>query len=426
MIFESYSRGITNSPFDIVGESEWGFSSNFHDVETVETGFMPTDNLSTGENGIDEMYDEPLSMDLVGKIDLFNPCVGNDTQNFPFITFEGLGNFLKSPFQENAQEALEQNSCTSNTENTPEVSKKRTRKPSSGKKETLNTSKKRKKDPYSSTEYGKSYREAQKKYNEHLEEKVTDLFKTFKDLLKQMKAKSQNSLQPPDQDMLQKSFNELRESLRPLDYSSWKNKNNVIPFSEFAKSKSNLNRSSYYNDIRDKYNSYKILLINKLFKKINQGRALLELTEIIEEPAVSFYEFRQSIKNKDHLISKSQTESLSQNSNQENQKIFLEGYNIKAIGYLLKDNRLLVKKDSEACMIEAKSLKEYYIKIRQQLVKDKILILEEKRYKFTKDYIFRTPTLAASAILGTAVNGKRYWKNESGQSITKVESNKSV
>ncbi len=411
-----------NSP-DFVPGSEWGFGSNFCDDETIETEFMLTNNLLTGENGLGEKFNEHLSMDLVEKIDLFNPCVGNHTQSFPFTTFEELGNDLQSSPQDNAQEVLEQNSCTSNTESSPKASRKRRRKPSIDTKKTLNASKKPKKDRY--FEYRKNYREAEKNYDIYLEERVKNLFKTFIGLWDQMKAKHQNSLQPPAQDMLQKSFNELRESLRPLDFSSWKIKNNVPSFTDSAKIKLNLKNSTYYKDIHDRYNNYKIVLIDNLFKKINEGRALLGLPEVIGVSTVSFDEFRKYIKNKDYPISSSQTQSLTQSSNQENQKYILKDKkNIKAIAYLLWDNSLLVKKDSEACMMEPQSLKKCYSKIRQKLVKDMVLIPEKGRYIFTSDYIFKSPTFAASAILGSSVSGKKYWKNESGLSIEQVESKK--
>ncbi len=407
-----------NSPsFDFVPGSERGFSCNFYNDETIENGFMPTDNLPTEKNGL--LFNEPLSMDL--DVNLRNPCVSNDTQSFPFTTFEELGNDLKSSSPDNAQEVLEQNSGIS-TENTPAFSKKRTRNPSIDTKETLNPSKKPRKDPYSSIKYMQNYREAQKNYEEYLKARVNDLFKTFLVLLKQMKAYHKNSLQSFDQDVHQK-FNNLQKSLRPLNFSSWKKKNNILPFSEVAKTQSDLKSSTYYREIHNKYDNYKILLIDKLFKKINEGRALLGLPEVIEEPAVYFYEFRQNGNNKDYPISRSYT----QNTNQENQKYFLKKKNkIIATASLLRGNRLRVKKDSEAYMTEAKSSKKCYINIRQKLVNDGILIPKNERYIFTKDYIFKSASFAASAILGASVAGKSLWKNESGQSIKQVESNKQV
>ncbi len=400
-----------NIPFDFA--SEKGTIGSFYVEETIETGCMPTGDLPTRENDI--LFDDPLSMGLVEKINLFNPFVSNDSQNSPSVTSEALDDFLSVSSQDNAQEVLEQNSCISNKENTPAVSKKRKRKHSS--KETSYVSKLPKTDSVS-IEYMKNYREAQRNYNKYLEKRVDDLFKTFIDMWEQIKAKYQNSLQPFDQDVLQK-FKELRKSLRPLNFSSWKKKNNVL---SFPVSKSNSKRSTFYREIHEKYDNYKISLINKLFIKINEGHALLGWPKLIEEPVISFSDYRQFNDNNDYP------------TNQENQRYILKRKRkIIAIAYLMSDNRMCVMKDSKARMSEAKSLKNGYSELRQQLVEggilipdDKSPISEEKLYIFTTNYTFKSATSAAVAILGRTVSGKNLWKNESGQSITKVESNKWV
>lgn len=56
--------------------------------------------------------------------------------------------------------------------------------------------------------------------------------------------------------------------------------------------------------------------------------------------------------------------------------------------------------------------------LRQKLIDNKIVDMDNK---FTKDYVFTSPSLAASIIMGRSANGKTEWKNKNGSTINDME-----
>ncbi len=113
------------------------------------------------------------------------------------------------------------------------------------------------------------------------------------------------------------------------------------------------------------------------------------------------------------------------NSKSESDEYTLRRKEILATGQLLKDNSMLVKKGSTACIETVASMHNGYLRLREKLLKKNILGLdpdsENKNYIFKDEYIFRTPSLAASVISGANASGSDYWKNRSNQSIKAVE-----
>ena len=94
----------------------------------------------------------------------------------------------------------------------------------------------------------------------------------------------------------------------------------------------------------------------------------------------------------------------------ENMILYLDSNEIKARGYYLKDRQLKVIKGSLFSMTEVPSCKNSIREQRQKLIDNATVV----NGIFAVDYIFGSPSTAASCILGGCLNGKTLWKNESG------------
>ena len=59
------------------------------------------------------------------------------------------------------------------------------------------------------------------------------------------------------------------------------------------------------------------------------------------------------------------------------------------------------------------------VRVRQELISDGVLekISDQKGYRFTFDYEFKTPSMAAKICMGRSANGKLEWKDEKGVSF---------
>ncbi len=57
-------------------------------------------------------------------------------------------------------------------------------------------------------------------------------------------------------------------------------------------------------------------------------------------------------------------------------------------------------------------------KIRARLLQDGII---DSEYKFTKDYLFSSPSYAAAVVLGRNANGRTEWLTETGQTLKSIE-----
>ena len=62
----------------------------------------------------------------------------------------------------------------------------------------------------------------------------------------------------------------------------------------------------------------------------------------------------------------------------------------------------------------------HVVDLRDQLVSDGILAADGESLRFTRDYIFNSPSTAASVVLGGSANGRREWKDESGRSLREL------
>jgi len=103
-------------------------------------------------------------------------------------------------------------------------------------------------------------------------------------------------------------------------------------------------------------------------------------------------------------------------------KYYLKSKNIKATGSILENNEFIVYKNSEAALQNVPTLKQYVpssYRLRLKLIDEKILEKDEenKKYIFSKDNIFKSPSGASDAITGMSTNGWLVWKDENGKSL---------
>ncbi len=90
-----------------------------------------------------------------------------------------------------------------------------------------------------------------------------------------------------------------------------------------------------------------------------------------------------------------------------------------AKGLLVADGFLVTKGSNVATDI-VPSMPENLKKLRQKLFDRNII---NNDFIFTDDYLFTSPSLAASVVMGRSANGRTEWKNSLGKSIKDIEEN---
>jgi len=100
----------------------------------------------------------------------------------------------------------------------------------------------------------------------------------------------------------------------------------------------------------------------------------------------------------------------------------IEGRGIKAQGDLVDDG-FIVYKGSEAKLDTVPSCHDYLINLRNQLIKDDILINNGKHLSFNKNYVFSSPSTAGGVVLGRSTNGWTKWKSKDGKTLDEIKRN---
>jgi hypothetical protein len=98
----------------------------------------------------------------------------------------------------------------------------------------------------------------------------------------------------------------------------------------------------------------------------------------------------------------------------------LPNLDIHATG-LLTDEGFLVCKDSTAVAKAADSLQGGYKEIRDELIKSSILVPSGEKLVFEKDYMFNSPSAAATVVAGSPRSGNVTWKDASGKILKEIE-----
>lgn len=80
---------------------------------------------------------------------------------------------------------------------------------------------------------------------------------------------------------------------------------------------------------------------------------------------------------------------------------------------ILTSEGFVILKDSQVASSEVPSTPEAVKEKRKNLVESDIIT----NWKFTKDYLFSSPSIAAAVVMGRSANGLVEWKNKAGTSI---------
>ncbi len=84
---------------------------------------------------------------------------------------------------------------------------------------------------------------------------------------------------------------------------------------------------------------------------------------------------------------------------------------------------VVVLAGSEASACDQASLAAGYRRLREQMIALGILVQIEngKKLTFTRAHLFRSPSAAACCVIGSAVNGRTYWRTSSGETFDAFE-----
>ncbi len=98
------------------------------------------------------------------------------------------------------------------------------------------------------------------------------------------------------------------------------------------------------------------------------------------------------------------------------ERFYLRGKDAEATGELVEDG-FVVHAGSLGRVEIVPSAQEQVSSIRQPLYEAAVIVAENGRIRFTQDYLFRTPSGAAMAVMGRTANGWIEWKNQNGETL---------
>lgn len=82
----------------------------------------------------------------------------------------------------------------------------------------------------------------------------------------------------------------------------------------------------------------------------------------------------------------------------------------------------VVFKGSKAAFTVVNSITSNFIKLRDKLIEDQLLVNKGEYFEFSEDYIFSSPSTAAVIVMGRNANGLTEWKLKSGKTLKEFES----
>ncbi len=99
------------------------------------------------------------------------------------------------------------------------------------------------------------------------------------------------------------------------------------------------------------------------------------------------------------------------------------GRGVTASGYEASQG-FVVRAGSYASSDENQSLKEYFpnvCQLRAKLTSSGVLVPEDNKLRFTIDYTFSSPSMAAGVVLARSANGRIDWKDSSGKTLKELQ-----
>ena len=83
-------------------------------------------------------------------------------------------------------------------------------------------------------------------------------------------------------------------------------------------------------------------------------------------------------------------------------------------------------KGSKAAISTVASMTSNFLNLRQKLIDSVVIKLNFENYEFPEDYIFSSPSTAASIVLGRNANGLTEWKLPNGKTLKGYESENQI
>jgi hypothetical protein len=83
----------------------------------------------------------------------------------------------------------------------------------------------------------------------------------------------------------------------------------------------------------------------------------------------------------------------------------------------------VVFKGSKSASTIVNSMTTGFIKFREKLIEEGILVNKSEYFEFSEDFIFSSPSTAASIIMGRNANGLSEWKQKDGKTLKEFETN---
>ncbi|AGC78731.1 uncharacterized protein DUF4357 [Nonlabens dokdonensis] len=84
-------------------------------------------------------------------------------------------------------------------------------------------------------------------------------------------------------------------------------------------------------------------------------------------------------------------------------------------GFVVLKNSVISPSTTEGCS-------DHWIRLRERLIKDSIIIKTQNHFIFNESYLFSSPSAAAAIVIGRNANGLKEWKLKNGKTIKELES----
>jgi hypothetical protein len=99
---------------------------------------------------------------------------------------------------------------------------------------------------------------------------------------------------------------------------------------------------------------------------------------------------------------------------------YCKGKGLEAIGEYSIEGFVMYK-GSQMSKTTSNSIHNHLITNRETLINDGVVEENEEAFIFTKDYLFNSPSQAASIVLGRSANGWTEWNDIEGNTLNKVK-----
>ena len=206
----------------------------------------------------------------------------------------------------------------------------------------------------------------------------------------------------------EKMLTRLRQHLKDVNY--WNDCITVI-------SKDNLLNKAHVKYLENKF----YLMAQESGRAIIVNSTIPTCSSISEYDEAMLEEFMSNTKLLVNTLGYKVFDNLEETSVKQNQNELIfqiaAARGAQAKGMIVADG-FVVLKDSIIASSTTQSMSVSLQNLRNKLINDKII---DNNFKFTKNYIFTSPSLAAAIVMGRNANGRTEWKTSDNKSIKDFE-----